>query len=468
MAITGVIRPPPEIRAVADKTALFVAKNGRVLESRIINSARGSTPKFAFLHSNSPFHAYYEDKIRFYEGGGDGNADTDEQAAKEIEEKRKKEELKQKEEEEARKKQEEVKKKKEKAQKASALDPVARALLTQRSKINKVREAAEKVAQTEETAAQIIGPTPLPKLAFVNIAAPSHLSSVQIETIKLVAQFTALDGKGGPFFQQLTSREWNNQLFAFIHPRHGHFAYFSALVDGYRAIMSTWTKTDETTDTPVMPVADCAGNTFKCLEVAAYRTEFERNADERRRQQIEADGGNGLSGSARIDWQDFVVVETIDFPVDEVVSMLPPPPQQPPRKPGVAPSKTKADEMVESEDEDGETINVVPDYTPKVVSTQYNAQNSSRTHVIDPITGKSVPLADMSEHMRIQLLDPKWAEEKKKFIDKQKESNLVGGDVIANNISRFAQARGGLFGSSVSAVQPSISLFQIIVRLYFY
>ena len=39
--------------------------------------------------------------------------------------------------------------------------------------------------------------------------------------------------------------------------------------------------------------------------------------------------------------------------------------------------------------------------------------------------------------MRIQLLDPKWAEEKKRFQEKQKESNLVSGDAIATNISRL-------------------------------
>jgi splicing factor 3A subunit 1 len=71
MVIQGVIRPPPEIRAVADRTALYVAKNGRAFESRILGSAKGRTPKFAFLHETSPFHAYYEDRIQFYENGGE-------------------------------------------------------------------------------------------------------------------------------------------------------------------------------------------------------------------------------------------------------------------------------------------------------------------------------------------------------------------------------------------------------------
>ena len=70
MGIQGIIRPPPEIRAVADKTATFIAKNGRDFETRILNSAKGKTPKFAFLHASSPFNAYYEDRIVFYSNGG--------------------------------------------------------------------------------------------------------------------------------------------------------------------------------------------------------------------------------------------------------------------------------------------------------------------------------------------------------------------------------------------------------------
>ena len=77
MVIQGVIRPPPEIRAVADRTALYVAKNGRAFEARILKSAKGKTPKFAFLQETSPFHAYYEDRIQFYENGGEDSKEED-------------------------------------------------------------------------------------------------------------------------------------------------------------------------------------------------------------------------------------------------------------------------------------------------------------------------------------------------------------------------------------------------------
>jgi splicing factor 3A subunit 1 len=39
--VKGIIQPPPDIRAIADKTARFVAKNGKSFEQRILNSEEG-------------------------------------------------------------------------------------------------------------------------------------------------------------------------------------------------------------------------------------------------------------------------------------------------------------------------------------------------------------------------------------------------------------------------------------------
>jgi splicing factor 3A subunit 1 len=84
MVVQGVIKPPPEIRAVADRTALYVAKNGRAFESRILNSEKGKTPKFAFLHSTSPFHGNYEDRVKIYEEGGTDEKEAEEKATEDA------------------------------------------------------------------------------------------------------------------------------------------------------------------------------------------------------------------------------------------------------------------------------------------------------------------------------------------------------------------------------------------------
>lgn len=62
--VVGVIIPPPDIRAIVDKTALFVGKNGKSFEQKILNSNEGKTAKFNFMRDFDPYHAYYEFKIK--------------------------------------------------------------------------------------------------------------------------------------------------------------------------------------------------------------------------------------------------------------------------------------------------------------------------------------------------------------------------------------------------------------------
>lgn len=59
----GVILPPPDIRAIVDKTATFVARAGREFEARILQS-EANNPKFNFLKQNDPYNAYYEMRIK--------------------------------------------------------------------------------------------------------------------------------------------------------------------------------------------------------------------------------------------------------------------------------------------------------------------------------------------------------------------------------------------------------------------
>ena len=509
MVISGIIRPPPDIRAVADRTALFVSKNGRAFEIKILNSEKGKTPKFAFLHATSPFHAYYEDKIRFYDEGG---TDEEEKRKEEEEKLRKEKEREERERQAAKEKEaaEAAAAKKEAARKASAVDPVARALLASRAKIEEAQRPAanskgdEKEGESKQdenaiTTFSSAGLQPPPALRHVSLVAPANLSPLEVEVIKLTAQYVALSEKkegaaaSDNFLTNLTLKEWSNPEFAFLQPRHAHFAYFTALVDGYRSFLPGGEdyeraknkarieakkerlahmiiSDDDKSNVTKMKKKDVV---HECLESAAYRAEYERVMAERKREAAEGEGA--IFGSATIDWHDFVVVETIEFAVDEVVEALPPPSslrlaalnkeqaiidKEAAERETQKPSEEKEEDMEESsseeevdmeedeEEERGEKLKVVSNYQPKVVSTKDITGDASRTHIIDPITGKSVAIADMPEHMRIQLLDPKWADERRRFLEKQRETNFVAGEDIASNISRFAQARGDIFGSS--------------------
>ncbi|EUC62137.1 Pre-mRNA splicing factor [Rhizoctonia solani AG-3 Rhs1AP] len=67
---TGMIYPPPDIRAIIDRTASFVARSSNPVqfEDKIRESQRNE-PKFSFLNSADPYHAYYRHRIQKVEDG---------------------------------------------------------------------------------------------------------------------------------------------------------------------------------------------------------------------------------------------------------------------------------------------------------------------------------------------------------------------------------------------------------------
>ncbi|KAG9096369.1 hypothetical protein FS749_008645 [Ceratobasidium sp. UAMH 11750] len=74
---TGMIYPPPDIRTIIDRTAAFVARsaNPPQFEDKIRESQRNE-PKFSFLNSADPYHAYYRHRIQKVEEGEDDQTVT--------------------------------------------------------------------------------------------------------------------------------------------------------------------------------------------------------------------------------------------------------------------------------------------------------------------------------------------------------------------------------------------------------
>lgn len=59
---------------IVDKTATFVARNGDEFEKKIMDT-QASNPKFSFMRSTDPYHAYYRAKIRDIREGRAAPAD---------------------------------------------------------------------------------------------------------------------------------------------------------------------------------------------------------------------------------------------------------------------------------------------------------------------------------------------------------------------------------------------------------
>lgn len=94
----GLIFPPPDVRGVIDKTAQFVAKCGPEFEQRVLREQNQT--KFAFLLPNNPYRPYYEHKVREFKTGVVEETKPEvpqailEAKAKEEEKRKKKEQLK--------------------------------------------------------------------------------------------------------------------------------------------------------------------------------------------------------------------------------------------------------------------------------------------------------------------------------------------------------------------------------------
>ena len=93
-------------------------------------------------------------------------------------------------------------------------------------------------------------------------------------------------------------------------------------------------------------------------------------------------------------------------------------------------------------DGDGD-IKVVTDYTPRVAG---GGGPSGPMTMIDPLSGRVIPVEEMSEHMRVQLMDPRWRIEQRRFQEKQKETGFAEGSSIADSLMQFAKKRGDIFG----------------------
>ena len=422
--VTGVIIPPPDIRAVVDKTALFVAKNGKSFEEKILNSAEGKTAKFNFMRQQDPYHAYYEHRIREIEEGRTNTiaatapTNAPPQPVKDA-----------------------------------SHESVERKTVTTTVKASLLHPIARIIQAKKESGGAFKPPTPFE----FSLGHPSGLLPVDSDVIKLTAQYTAVSGRD--FLGALAQREQRNPQFDFLKPTHMLFSYFTALVDAYSKIL----RPDESLKAAVSEAQERS----RVLERAVLRWEYTRSEEERkRRESIEADAERAAFLS--IDWHDFVVVETISFPKGEKFAappsmpappletrlphevfaprpqMMPLPPPPPSFSLSSRPNATAAapssgDASYDPQDD----IRVVSDYQARV-----GIKTRGATTLVDPISGLELAEGDLAEHMRVQLLDPRWRQEQQRFLEKQQDTGYAAGGSIADNLRQFAKRRGAESGGS--------------------
>uniref|UniRef100_A0A061QIM6 Splicing factor 3A subunit 1 n=1 Tax=Tetraselmis sp. GSL018 TaxID=582737 RepID=A0A061QIM6_9CHLO len=403
--VVGVIYPPPDIRAIVDKTASFVARNGTEFEKRILSNEK-QNQKFSFLLPTDPYHAYYQMKVKEIKEGGEKPA----------------------------------------GEQAAAPD----------------QEPAQAAKEPEKP---VVPPTkplepPAPELYMVHV--PEGLTMLDLDVIKLTAQFVARNGKS--FLTGLAQREHMNSQFNFLKPTHSMFTFFTALADAYSKVLMP----------PKGTLENCEKDSKdrdRILERCLKRLEWERHKEAEAKAIADEEEAERIA-MASIDWHDFVVVETIEFdPAED--DELPAPMTS---KEIIALSKAQpyeADENeqdneaemeMEMDEEEKEMVKQasevaaappVPDAPPENIKVVKNYKRTAQgqsydptKYVVSPITGELVPIDQMAEHMRISLIDPRWKDQREAMLSKIKTTTKADDDEISRNIVILANTRPDIFGST--------------------
>ncbi|KAF4119884.1 splicing factor 3A subunit 1 [Geosmithia morbida] len=257
----GVVLPPREIRNVLEKTAGYVARNGAVFEDRI-RDRESSNPKFSFLSSTDAYHAFYQWRLSEIRAGR-GTA-------------------------------------------VAAGRPAA--------------------AGGGGDAAEAEKPKGPPKPAdFEFSARMPRINQKDLDVMRLTALFVAKNGR--QFMTQLAQREAGNPQFQFLIPNHTLHNFFQHTVDQYTGLLRAGGLGGEggkLQEERVAALEADGADRQRVLRRARQRAEYSKFQDQERHKR-EAEVQERKEEFARIDWGDFVVVETINFSDADNEVNLPPP-----------------------------------------------------------------------------------------------------------------------------------------------
>ncbi|TIB96459.1 hypothetical protein E3Q18_03152 [Wallemia mellicola] len=413
----GMIYPPPDIR---NKTANYVANSphGPLLEEKIREKERANA-KFAFLNSADAYHGYYRWKSERIKAGD-----------KEV-------------------------------------DIFTKSTLSTPS-----------ISQTPS----FMPSKPIPKEPIgheFTIEIPDNALAIDLDIIRLTALFTARRGKS--FISMLGGRENRNPQFDFLRPNHSLFGLFNNFVEQYlKVIKGTSAPLDEEFDK-----LSLSQKKSKLVDNAKSRSEWEaykREGLKKREQESEKE----TLAFQSIDWQDFVVCETIEITETDKVLELPKPLSiKEVRNLAMAQKRMTSlleEEVVTNPNTGAQDVDVVmeakqpqsnteqslsqPSATPAVsnapegmkIKTNYvpkcKSCNSSHSYSRSPISGALVPNEEFANHLRIELLDPKW-QENKEYAESRRQASVLlqqGADV-ASSLKNLAQGRTDIFGQDMEKAE---------------
>ncbi|KAK6502331.1 SF3a splicing factor complex subunit [Arthrobotrys conoides] len=442
-APAGVVLPPKEIRAIVEKTAGYVARNGEAFEMRIRDKER-TNPKFSFLTPGDPYNPFYVWRLEETRAG---------------------------------------------------------------------RSTAVAAGRTDGGAAPAPepepapGPTPPPEFQFS--ARMPAISAQDLDVLRLTALFVAKNGR--QFMTTLSQREARNYQFDFLRPNHSFYQYFTRLVDQYTLILSPTDKDERMEQLrknfgdkfQLIDAAKQRSEWVKHQEEEKKKMEEEEDKEKLAYAQIdwhdfaivetitftEADDHADLPPPtslsdlqhASLEQKALMSLNSNQLRIEEAMptaedydsgTYIPEPMQEEEEEDetmdvAMEPDSDNEDEemarirerreaqaraeQARAEAQGGTApMKIRSDYVPRAATAAANRRGAAQT-TICPNCKQPIPLDELEQHMRIELLDPRWKEQRARADAKYSTTNLSTTDVAAN-LKRLASQRADLFD-----VQPGVT-----------
>ena len=453
----SMIFPPPELKKVIDKAATLVAHYGIQIETSMKED-----PNFAFININDPYYPYYQSKIF------ESKEELKKNLSKKLEEYYDQEKDKQ------NTQNPEYLNKKRKEDNILELEKETKQLLKEaiKDKIDLL-----KIDKSLNNLDKILQPTP----DMFSVSQP-NISGTELDIIKVSAQFVAKNGQ--KFLSDLIKREKDNPQFDFMKPQHTLFGFFTFLVGCYAKILNNKNEI-------ISKIEKYATNSNEILKSASkyylYEKKLSKMPRGKRFSQEDLLTNEEKEKSKNIDWYDFVLVETIDFSNDEEEKNTKSE-KEIIGKENIYNNYTnnynkennEIDNSTIYTNEENITINKNEDEKIFYINNDNNDKGKSNNNeqeivyikgkkvIKNYVREKKIPLLDkgvnnvnevkcplcklsikpnkIEEHLKIELLDPKWKTIQDVIKKNQEQTNLaVTGDLLVY-LDEFSKSRPDLFG----------------------
>ncbi|CAG8330294.1 unnamed protein product [Penicillium salamii] len=442
----GVVLPPKDIRAIVEKTAGYVARNGQVFEDRIREKEK-SNPKFSFLVEGDAYAPFYQWRlVEIREGRGSAVAAG--RAGETVAEPEKP----------------------KGPPEPAAYHFSARMPIINAQDLEVVKHTAMFVAKRGKSFMTALSQREARNFQF-DFLRPQH-SLYQFFT-RLVDQYTILLRPEG-IDDATSSKKIIAELEQNVQNKYRVMERATQRAEWVKFQQKQKQQKEEKSEQERIEYAQIDWHDFVVVETVEF-TEHDEHAELPPPTSLNDLQSASLEQKAAISLNTMRIEEAMPTDLDNPTYYNAYPPQPvpmpPPQQPSVSPypagpyhppgqftnaeEDQRIHERTQARDQAAAVqaaAQAIPGQQPMRIRSDYVPRAQARRQqatqmAICPYCSQKVPSTELDEHIRIELLDPRWKEQRAKAESRSATTNLSTVDVV-NNLKRLASQRSDVFDPS--------------------